>query len=383
MGKGVDLPKGLRQRGDTIQANVYKKNKTTGQVVREAKTFKFKTYDEKLEAIRFAKQWKEGIERKVELGLPIFDDDTTSGTSWKLSVALEKTHQQVWLAKNKASTADTNYINGNTIVKIMGGNKHLSEITPDDIFDARTKVTSKSSNAYWNRVLTSLVHMLKHAKDTGNLGKPLGDPNEFAATYRLNEINKRRRPFEDEEVDAFLLKCRQSNDTDYHIFADLMEFNLECGMRKGEIINLTVGHKKEVNGIPILVLRAEETKGKRQRGIPLSEKAQTIFKKYSKGKNQSDILFTKFNGSAFTSSSINHRFNEIKQKIGLGGDDAIVFHSTRNTFISNGINKAGMSLPEIQQTVGHNNMSTTEKYFRHSKDSYANIAAKLNNMGSK
>ena len=175
MGKGVDLPKGLRQRGDTIQANVYKKNKTTGQVVREAKTFKFKTYDEKLEAIRFAKQWKEGIERKVELGLPIFDDDTTSGTSWKLSVALEKTHQQVWLAKNKPSTADTNYINGNTIVKIMGGNKHLSEITPDDIFNARTKVTSKSSNAYWNRVLTSLVHMLKHAKDTGNLGRPLGD----------------------------------------------------------------------------------------------------------------------------------------------------------------------------------------------------------------
>jgi len=382
MVKSTDLPKGLRQRGNTIQANVYKKNKTTGEIVREAKTFKFKTYDEKLEAIRFAKQWKEGIERKVELGLPIFDDETTSGTSWKLSVALEKTHQQVWLAKQKASTADTSYINGRTIVKLMGGNKHLSEITPDDIFTARTTITNKNTNAYWNRVLTALVAMLKHAKDTGNLGVPLGDPNEFAAIYRLKEQNKKRRAIKDDEVQKFLRTCRMSNDLDYHIFADLVEFNLDCGMRKGEIIKLTVGHRNLINGVPVIILSAEETKGKKQRGIPMSDKAQAIYKKHAKGKMQSDILFTKVNGSAFTSSSINHRFNEIKDKIGLDGDAAVVFHSTRNTFISNSINKAGMSLPEVQQTVGHNDMNTTQKYYNPSEDMYANIAAKLNKMGS-
>jgi integrase len=383
MGKGLDLPKGLRQRGNTIQANVYKKNPTTGDVVREAKTFKFKSYDEKIEAIRFAKQWKEGIEKKVELGLPIFDDETMSSTSWKLSVALEKTHQQVWLAKQKASTADTSYINGRTIVRILGGNKHLSEITSEDIFDARTKITNKSTNAYWNRVLTSLVGMMKHAKDVGCLGKPMGDPNEFAAIYRLKEQNKRRRAIKDEEVQQFLSTCRKSNDIDYHTFADLIEFNLDCGMRKGEIINLTLGHKKLIHGVPVIVLSAQETKGKRERGIPMSDKAQAIYKKHAKGKSQSDILFTKLNGSAFTSSSINHRFNEIKDKIGLDGDDAVVFHSTRNTFISNSINKAGMSLPEVQQTVGHNDMNTTQKYYNPSEDMYANIAAKLNKMGSK
>lgn len=383
MSNNSDLPKGLRQRANTIQANVYKNDLKTGEPIRKAKTFKFKNYDEKLDAIRFAKQWKEGIEKKIDLGLPIFDDETMGSTSWKLSVALDKTHQHVWLAKQKPSTADTSYINGRTIVQLMGANKYLSEITPEDIFNARTKITNKSSNAYWNRVLTALVSMMKHAKDVGCLGKPMGDPNEFAAIFRLKEQNKKRRAIKDSEVQNFLRTCRMSNDMDYHIFADLVEFNLDCGMRKGEIINLTVGHKKDINGVPVIVLTAEETKGKRQRGVPLSDKALSIYNKYAKGKNKTDILFTKLNGSAFTSSSINHRFNEIKHKIGLDGDDAVVFHSTRNTFISNSINKAGMSLPEIQQTVGHNDMNTTQKYYNPSEDMYKDIAAKLNNMGSK
>lgn len=374
-----DLPKGLRLRDDeTIQVNIYKKDPKTKQTVRTARTFKFRNYDEKLDAIKNALKWKSEIEKRITLGLPMNDDETNTGLSWKLSDALTKTYDQVWSSKNKKTSSDTSLINGTTCVKYLGQNKYLSEITPDDIFQFRAKITAKYSNAYWNRLLTSLVSMMKHAKECGFLGQQMGDSNDFAAKYRLKESNKRHRPFEAEEAALFLETCRKTNDTDYLIFADMVEFTMEVGMRKGEIIGLEKGDLSLIHGVPTVILRAEKTKAGRQRPVPLSDIAFNIWKKYTKGKSQSDIVFQKFNGEPFSASSVTHRFNEIKEKIGLGNDDAIVFHSCRNTFISNAINVSGLSLPEVQQTVGHAQMSTTEVYFKHSKDSVSNIHAKLN-----
>lgn len=374
-----DLPKGLRLRDDeTVQVNIYKKDPKTKQTVRTARTFKFRSYDEKLDAIKNALKWKSEIEKRITLGLPMNDDETNTGLSWRLSDALTKTYDQVWSAKNKKSTSDTSLTNGSTCVKYLGKNKYLSEITPDDIFQFRAKITAKYSNAYWNRILSALVGMMKHAKECGYLGQPMGDSDEYASRFRLKEVNKEHRPFEENEAALFLETCRKTNDTDYLIFADMVEFTMEVGMRKGEVINLVKGDLSLIYGVPTLHLGAKKTKASKSREIPLNDKALEIWKKYSKGKEQTDFVFTKFNGQQFTPSSVTHRFNEIKDKIGLGKDDEIVFHSTRNTFISNAINVSGLSMPEVQKTVGHAHLSTTERYFRHAKNNVTNIHAKLN-----
>ncbi len=240
------------------------------------------------------------------------------------------------------------------------GNRLLSQITRVKVEEfkqiRKNRLTWRGdpvSNAYCNRELECLRHMLRLATEEGLI--------ETAPLVKLYEENTGRdRVLTEEEYQRLLAV------SPLHL-RRIIVCAYETGMRSGEIHKLTwdkVDWKTD-----FIRLAAEDTKTNKRRAIPLSsilkETLEEIRKEQREGKIApiSGHVFT-WQGKRLSRQGWNRSFATACHKAGL---EDFPFHDIRHTFITRKV-REGWDYKRITAITGHKTFAIFQRYNNLSED---------------
>jgi integrase/recombinase XerC len=142
----------------------------------------------------------------------------------------------------------------------------------------------------------------------------------------------------------------------------IFELLYGCGLRNSELVGIELGDIEDANGV-ILV----RGKGKKQRYVPVEGAAAEALVAYrqvrkqilaSKGRN-TQRLFINRRGGPLTTRSVGRIVKQIAIARGLPPD--IHPHTLRHAFGTHMLSE-GADLRAIQELLGHERLSTTQKY---------------------
>jgi len=134
---------------------------------------------------------------------------------------------------------------------------------------------------------------------------------------------------------------------------------LETGLRRGDLMGLTLRSVKLVDGWIAVVQR----KTSREVVIPISSACRLAIEEALSGRNAGidDYVFVTESGAPYGDSTIRRHFIIAKRIAGI--TRRLRFHDLRHTFGSD-LATAGLPLPFIGKVMGHTNPATTARYAR-------------------
>ena len=142
----------------------------------------------------------------------------------------------------------------------------------------------------------------------------------------------------------------------------IFELLYGCGLRNSELVGIELGDVDAANGL-ILV----RGKGKKQRYVPLEGKAEEALNAYAsvrqkvltEAKKNTRALFINSRGGPLTTRSVARIVKRIAVLKGLPPD--VHPHTLRHAFGTHLLSE-GADLRAIQELLGHERLSTTQKY---------------------
>ena len=258
--------------------------------------------------------------------------------SMLLSEAIKQVYEGKWKT-NKCP--DSPVIMGEMIVSLLG-DIPLKKIDDDAIALLKQKlglreVKTGTVNRYL-AVLKTILRFKRQSWDHIKLHKE--------SKGRIRVVSK------DEEVKIVNL-LRNTKHSDRRSFypdvADLVEVQIDTGMRLGETLKLTYEDVNyESNLIHIWI-----NKGDRPRSVPMTKRVAAIFKS-----RQTDEQLKPFNLTPYQSDKA---WAWTRKEMGLKGDKEFVIHALRHTCASRLVNK-GVDLYVVKEWLGHSTIQVTEKY---------------------
>jgi len=209
-----------------------------------------------------------------------------------------------------------------------------------------------------NRKISSLRAFYKYILRTGVITK---NPAEMVQTLKTE---KYMPAFLSVDEMFELLKAGQNNSVLGLRNRAMLELFYSCGLRLSELAGLNLS---DIDFNQMLV--KVRGKGRKERIVPAGAPALQSLRDYlekaaelRKGGN-TDVfktpLFLNANGERITTRSIARIVNELTEKSGIGRK--ISPHALRHSFATHLLN-AGADLRSIQELLGHESLSTTQKY---------------------
>lgn len=215
------------------------------------------------------------------------------------------------------------------------------------------------SDAYCNRELATLRHMLKLALEEGLV--------ETLPLVRLHkEEGERERTLSPEEYQQLLAG------SPVHL-QRIITCAYETGMRAGEIRNLT--WEKIDLKMGFLRLAAIDTKANEKRAIPLSPALRAILDDIKKEQREAKVA--PIGGHVFTwggramSEGWKRAFHTACQKAGL---DGFRFHDLRHTFVTMKV-RQGFDYKRIMAITGHKTFAVFQRYNNPNEDDLREVVA--------
>jgi len=134
---------------------------------------------------------------------------------------------------------------------------------------------------------------------------------------------------------------------------------LHCGLRAGEIFNLTWGDVDLKEG----TLLIRDPKNRTNRVAYMTEEVKAMFKAKDKGE-PGELVFNSKNGGRIR--EIYNSFDRVVNALGLNEgktdpQNRVVFHTLRHTFAS-WLAIQGTPLHVIKELLGHKTLKMTERY---------------------
>jgi integrase/recombinase XerC len=186
------------------------------------------------------------------------------------------------------------------------------------------------------------------------------NPAKLVATPRLPK--KLPRVPTTEEINGLLNSAMPESASFPERDRAIFELLYGCGLRNSELVGIELGDIEEANGV-ILV----RGKGKKQRYVPLEGAAAEALEAYRQRRQQllngagktTRRLFINQRGGPLTTRSVGRIVKQIAVQKGLPAD--IHPHTLRHAFGTHMLSE-GADLRAIQELLGHERLSTTQKY---------------------
>ena len=200
---------------------------------------------------------------------------------------------------------------------------------------------------------------------------------EFDLGAKLDKIRIHRKesPYLTEAQYSQFIEAIKKESTPYYKNRDLalMSLLIKTGVRRAELVNLNIADV-DLSQARIWVKR----KGGNEGYLPLLEELVIDLDKYLKPlkRDANQPLFLSKLELRLSASSVWHLVKVYALKAGLS--DKITVHSLRHGFATK-LHNSGVSIPVIQQLMGHKSPTTTYRYI-HTTDS--KIREELNNKVS-
>lgn len=135
----------------------------------------------------------------------------------------------------------------------------------------------------------------------------------------------------------------------------ILETFYSTGMRISEVVGLNITDIDFISGIAKV-----RGKGKKERIVPVGEKALFAIRQYIDKRNkQTDCLFLNKRGSRITTRGVRDIVHKYLSIAGLRS--GISAHTLRHSFATHLLNR-GADLRSVQELLGHANLSTTQIY---------------------
>lgn len=137
---------------------------------------------------------------------------------------------------------------------------------------------------------------------------------------------------------------------------------LNCGLRKNELINLRLDDIDFDNRY--LIVRAETSKSKRERIVPLNSTVFTQVRKYMEERRKIESnemnLFINEKGNKFSVNGLKHLVEKVKRVSGINCH----LHRFRHTFAINFLTKSNNQFA-LKQLLGHKDLKMTQAYIKY------------------
>ena len=145
------------------------------------------------------------------------------------------------------------------------------------------------------------------------------------------------------------------------------------GLRISEATNL------KLNDIDVnrMIIRIEQTKGKKDRYTPLSKKFYEMLEKYLATYNPKLYVFEGQDGGKYSTKSIQKIFQKALKKKGIMKKATV--HTLRHSYATH-LLEHGTDLRYIQEILGHNSSKTTEIYTHVTTKNIGNIRSSLDGI---
>ena len=333
----MDLPRGIRLRGDSFQVDVSYKGR------REYAT---------CETLAEAKLRQQELRAMLVLGKPTAGAPkaTKTAKSWTLKKAFDTAMSTHW---EGMKSEKTNRINGSTILAFFGEDCLLEDINTLAL-DGYIKHLKASGNAdaTINRKLVCLRKIMAVAQERG------GCP-DIPKMPKRKEHKGRVRFLSDHEEEQMVAILRSWGKDDQ---ADAVVVLVDTGMRYGELLRLA---RRDIDFTPGFNKLREPTFGlisiwinktSNPRSVPMTERVRDILKaKCLKAESDIHRLWPE------QQYWLRYSWDRAKEHMGLGNDDQFVVHALRHTLASRLLQR-GASLAVLMGWLGHTNISTTMRY---------------------
>jgi len=152
------------------------------------------------------------------------------------------------------------------------------------------------------------------------------------------------------------------SNTPYQYLKDIFIVGFYTGLRLGELVNMQWNWIDFFqNQITVKCTDDFQTKSKKERIVPISEKVKSILiSRFNLVVNQpNEVVFYRIKGRKLHQETISKQFKLSVRKSNL--NEMIHFHSLRHSFASLLVQK-GVSLYIIKELLGHEDLATTQIY---------------------
>jgi integrase/recombinase XerD len=239
--------------------------------------------------------------------------------------------------------------------------KPIHEITNHDIIDFNVKyiLANRYSASYQNQVVNAIKLFF------------------FKVEHKELEIDLLERPKRErtlpnvlskEEVKAILEHTQNIK------HKAMLSLIYACGLRCGELLSLKPEHINSDRGVIII----KQSKGKKDRMVPLSQKILELLRIYFQTFRPVKYLFEgAVAGNPYDARSLQ---NVLKQNIARAGiKKPVTLHWLRHSFATH-LLESGTNLRYIQEILGHNSSKTTEIYTHVSTTGIQNIVSPFDTL---
>jgi len=197
------------------------------------------------------------------------------------------------------------------------------------------------SHSYQNQMVSAVK------KFYGKIYKSVIDPGEFSRPrpqHRLPNVLSK------EEVKRVLDAPINEK---HRVMLSLI---YACGLRRSELMALLPSDLQRERKL----LRIVQSKGFKDRVVPVSEKVIVMIDGYLKHYKPEKYLFEgQYSGSKYSASSLDKVFKEAIKRAGLGR--VVTLHGLRHSYATH-LLESGTDLRHIQELLGHKSSRTTEIY---------------------
>ena len=219
--------------------------------------------------------------------------------------------------------------------------KDLYSIDESDIRAfLQEKIQSNFSNSYLNQAINAIKFYYEVV---------LGMPNRFYAIERPRKEFKLPTVIAKEEVLAMI-------DNTYNLkHKCIIQLLYSAGLRRSELINLK---PMDIDSKRMLI-RVEDSKGKKDRYTLLSKTVLTDLRAYYKEWQPQNYLFEGRKASKYAATSVLQIVKKAAEKAGIS--QTVTPHTLRHSFATH-LLESGVDLRQIQVLLGHGSSKTTEIY---------------------
>ncbi|WP_240485030.1 site-specific tyrosine recombinase/integron integrase [Arenibacter latericius] len=219
--------------------------------------------------------------------------------------------------------------------------KDLYSIDESDIRAfLQEKIQSNFSNSYLNQAINAIKFYYEVV---------LGMPNRFYAIERPRKEFKLPTVIAKEEVLAMI-------DNIYNLkHKCIIQLLYSAGLRRSELINLK---PMDIDSKRMLI-RVEDSKGKKDRYTLLSKTVLTDLRAYYKEWQPQNYLFEGRKASKYAATSVLQIVKKAAEKAGIS--QTVTPHTLRHSFATH-LLESGVDLRQIQVLLGHGSSKTTEIY---------------------
>lgn len=237
-------------------------------------------------------------------------------------------------------------------IKPQIGNKVFSNISHIDCENIRKRLTLA------NKSLRTVQYCYAIIRQVFNQAKAqrifLGD-HPVKSTRKIKFDNKKLRFLTQEEARELLIRLKKHSKQTH----DLTLLSLYCGARRGELFSL------DCSDIDLLKrqITFRDTKNTKTRTIPMPEQVVEMLSAYKISK-ENEPLFTNKKGERINCISKSFERVVAEMKLNKGISDRrqkFTFHNCRHTYGS-WLVQAGVSLYEVKELMGHENIEMTLRY---------------------